>query len=597
MLRIISSAGSFGIPLTILTLLLVVLILRASWHARRASDHPDAAVDEGRAAILFWGFVAAILGFLGQCAALYHALGTVIEAKALDPTVLAEGFATSFVTTLWGVGLLLLAGLAWLSLRWLARSRAPVVAMLLLSLVGVFGCGSNSAQAPVDITNGVWAGSAGGDTFLFDLRGAPPDSLVGTVHVMRDGKMTSELAITRASYHAPALEMFIESTNATYKGRVDASRRRITGGLTFGGAPGSQMELRWTDPKGLPGFAALPGDAAYVYRKPADGSDGWQTATPEEVDMDRGAVTAMVNDIARDSAGLIQSLQIVRHGKLVVDEYFHGYGPDDLHRLRSATKSISSLLVGAAIDRGLISGVDAPILGLLHRPEAPAGSLWNDETLADLLTMSMGLDWSAHESLTVLGTGPAFFEKVLGRKVTATPGTQFSYASANVSLLAGVIFNATGKHAEAFAREVLFSPLGIGRYDWAHGKTDGYNHMDSSLALRPRDLAKIGALVAAGGRWDGRQVISEAWIKESTRTHIATGGSPALGGYGYLWWTGQAPSGHGTQPLIAAVGMGSQFTIIFPQLDMVIVVTGGNGDNGREMDVGRVLFRTLLPSM
>jgi CubicO group peptidase (beta-lactamase class C family) len=597
MLRIVLSAGSFGVPLTILTLLLAVLILRASWHARKVPDHPDVVVNEGRAAILFWGFVAAILGFLGQCAALYRALGTIVEAKALDPRVVAEGFVTTFVTTLWGVGLLLIAGLAWLLLRWLARSRAPVVAMLLLSVVGVFGCGGSPAQVPGDVTKGVWAGSAGPDAFLFELRGASPDSLVGTVHVMSGGKMTSELAITRASYHAPDLEMFMESTNATYKGRVDMSGGRITGGLTFGGQPGPEMELRWMDPTGTPGFAARPGGAPYAYREPTDGSDGWQTATPEDVDMDRSAIEAMVNEIAQDSAGLIQSLQIVRHGKLVVDEYFHGYTPDDLHGLRSATKSISSLLVGAAIDRGLISGVDVPILQLLHRPDAPAGSLWNDESLADLLTMSMGLDWSAQESLTVLGTGPAFFEKVLGRKVTATPGTRFFYASANVSLLAGVIFNATGKHAEAFAREVLFSPLGISTYDWEHGKTDGYNHMDSSLQLRPRDMAKVGAMVAAGGRWDGRQVISEAWIKESTRTHIATGGSPALGGYGYLWWTGQAPSGHGTQPLIAAVGMGSQFIIIFPGLDMVVVATGGNGDNGREMDIGRVIFRTLLPLM
>ena len=597
MLTMIRSAGSFGIPLTILTLLLVALIVRASWQTRRGADRPGATTDGGRAAILFWGFVAAILGFLGQCAALYRALVTVVGAEALSPSVIAEGFAASFVTTLWGVGLLLIAGLAWSWLRWTARGRTRVTSLLLPFLVVVLGCGGNSAQAPVDITEGAWAGSAGGDTFLFDLHGARPDSLAGMVYVMRDGRMTSELTITRASYDAPDVEMFIESTNATYKGRVDASRGRITGGLTFGGEPGSDMELRWTDPEGLPGFAALPGDAPYVYREPADGSDGWQTATPEEVDLDRSAVEAMVNEIARDSAGLIQSLQIVRHGKLVVDEYFHGYTLDDLHGLRSATKSISSLLVGAAIDRGLISGVDVPILQLLHRPDAPAGSLWNDETLADLLTMSMGLDWSAQESLTVLGTGPAFFEKVLGRKVTATPGTRFFYASANVSLLAGVIFNATGEHAETFAREVLFSPLGISSYDWEHGKTDGYNLMDSSLQLRPRDMAKIGAMVAADGRWDGRQVISESWIKESTRTHIATGGSPVMGGYGYLWWTGEAPSGHGTQPMFFAMGMGSQFIGILPGLDLVVVLTGGNGSNGREEDFGRVIFRTLLVSM
>jgi hypothetical protein len=89
--------------------------------------------------------------------------------------------------------------------------------------------------APGDITRGAWAGAGGPDTFLFDLKGSPPDSLTGTVHVMRDGKMDSELTITRASYRAPDLEMYIESTNATYRGRVDLAEGRVSGGLSFGG--------------------------------------------------------------------------------------------------------------------------------------------------------------------------------------------------------------------------------------------------------------------------------------------------------------------------------------------------------------------------
>jgi CubicO group peptidase (beta-lactamase class C family) len=469
--------------------------------------------------------------------------------------------------------------------------------MLLLSLVGVFGCGGG--RAPADITEGVWAGSVKGDsssTFLFDLRGTPPDSLVGTVHVMRGRAMDSELAITRASYHAPDLEMFIASTNVTYKGRVNTSRGRVEGGLMYGTQPGPDMELRWTDPARIPGFAALPGDAPYVYREPTDSLGEWQTATPEDAGMNRSAVEALVNAVAHDEAGLIHSLLIVRHGKLVLDEYFHGYGPDYRHRLASTTKSIASLLVGAAIDRGLIAGVDAPLLQLLNQPAAAAGSSWSKETLGDLLTMTMGLDWTTQEADNTHGTGPDFFQKVLARKVVKTPGTEWAYVSANVDLLAGVIFNATGRHAEAFAQEALFSPLGIPTYDWEYGKIDGYNLLDGSLSLRPRDLAKIGAMVAAGGRWDGQQVISEAWIKESTRTRIATG-QPVLGGYGYLWWTGEAPSGSGTQPIIVANGMGSQFIIIFPKLDMVIVTTGGNDNNGRHLDIGKVLSTTLLPSM
>ena len=474
------------------------------------------------------------------------------------------------------------------------RLRASLF-VLILSALGLSGCSRESRPAPGDITRGAWAGVGGPDTFLFDLKGSSPDSLAGTVHVMRDGKMDSELTITRASYRAPDLEMYVGSTNATYRGRVDLAEGRVSGGLTFGARPSTKMDLRWVDPAGLPGFAALPDNEPYTYRKPTAAADGWRTGTPEEVGLSGSAVDSLVSAVARGEAGLLHSLLIVRHGTLVLEEYFHGYTSTDLHRMASATKSLSSFLVGAAIDRGLISGVEAPLAQLLGQPAGALGPGWDAETLGDLLTMSMGLDWSAEEAEGVHGTGPEFFRKVLARKVAVTPGTKWDYVSANVDLLAGVIFNATGKHAEAFAQGVLFAPLGITAYGWDYGKEAGYNLMDGSLQLRPRDMAKVGALVAAGGSWGGRQVISERWIRESTTSHMATG--QPLGGYGYLWWTGEMPAGRGTEPIVVANGWGSQFIIVFPHLDMVVVTTGGNDNNGRHLDVGPVLQRTLLAGM
>lgn len=457
------------------------------------------------------------------------------------------------------------------------------------------GCSSSSSQV-ADITSGAWAGAGGPDTFLFELEGTPPDSLFGIVHVMTDGKMTSELAITRASYRPPTIEMFVQATNATYRGQVDAARGRIQGGLTFGGQAGSDMELEWVDPSGFSGYRALAQDGPYTYRQPLQGIDGWQTTTPEDVGLDRGALEALVNGIALEKAGLIHSLQVIREGRLVLDEYFHGYTPDDLHRLASATKSISSLLVGIAVDRGLIPGVEEPLLRFFDQ-SGGATKRWSEETLRDLLTMTMALDWTAQEMDTVHGTGPDFFQQVLSRRVVSTPGTEWNYVSANVDLLAGVIFSATGQHADAFAREALFAPLGITAYDWEYGKRNGYVLMDGSLQLRPRDLAKVGATVAAGGVWDGRRVISKEWIDESTRTHMSTGQLPALGGYGYLWWTGEMPTSRGTTPVVVANGQGSQFIMIFPNLDLVVVSTGGNDDNGRHLAVGQVLAETLLASM
>jgi CubicO group peptidase (beta-lactamase class C family) len=355
------------------------------------------------------------------------------------------------------------------------------------------------------------------------------------------------------------------------------------------------MDLRWMDPSDLPGFRALPGTGPYVYREPVPGDDGWPVASPEDVGLDRGALEALVNAVARDEAGLIHSLLVVRNGRLVLDEYFHGFGRDDAHRLASTTKSISSLLVAAALDRGLIADLDVPLLHFFPEAGGAAGPEWKAETLHHLMSMSMGLDWTPAEAESVHGTGPGFFARVLGRGIVDEPGSRWDYVSANVDLLAGVIHRATGKQADVFAREVLFEPLGIRAYDWDYGKVDGYPQMDGTLRLRPRDLARIGTMVASGGRWNGKQVIGRMWIDEFTRRHFETG--EALSGYGDLWWLGELRSGTGMEPVIAANGWGSQFIAIFPRLDLVVVTTGGNEDNGRHLDIGPVLADCLLSTL
>jgi CubicO group peptidase (beta-lactamase class C family) len=463
--------------------------------------------------------------------------------------------------------------------------------LLLLTLATLPGCAPHPATS-ADLTRGAWMGEAGGERFLFDLRGTVPDSLSGMVHVMREGKLESELPIAHATYRAPELRMSIPRTGAAYAGRVDVRRGTIRGRLTYGERQGPEMDLAWTDPSGLPGFRARADSSPYRYREPDPDPDGWPVATPEDVGLDRSALEALVNAIAAGHAGLLHSIVIARNGRLVLDEYFHGYGPADLHRLASATKSVASLLVGAAIDRGLIPGTDAPIAQFFPERADSLTPAWKEETLSDLLSMSMGLDWTANEAENVHGTGEAFFRRVLGRGIKDSPGTRWDYVSANVDLLAGVIFHATGRHAEAFAADVLFHPLGIQTWNWDYGKVDGYELMDGSLQLRPRDMARIGALVADSGRWHGQQVVSDGWIGESTSLRFRTG--QPLSGYGFLWWLGALPSGHGAEPMIVANGWGSQFILVFPRLDMVVVTTGGNEDNGRHLDFGEVLANNLL---
>jgi CubicO group peptidase (beta-lactamase class C family) len=117
---------------------------------------------------------------------------------------------------------------------------------------------------------------------------------------------------------------------------------------------------------------------------------------------------------------------------------------------------------------------------------------------------------------------------------------------------------------------------------------DGYRLMDGSLQLRPRDMAKLGMLLRNDGKWKGKQVISADWIRKSISPQISTSGPEK---YGYLWWLGELPGREGTQPVVYASGNGSQFIAWFPEMDLIMVTTGGNEDNGRHFAIAGLIER------
>jgi CubicO group peptidase (beta-lactamase class C family) len=154
---------------------------------------------------------------------------------------------------------------------------------------------------------------------------------------------------------------------------------------------------------------------------------------------------------------------------------------------------------------------------------------------------------------------------VLGLPVTAPPGQEFFYNTGALTLVSAVVRKATGRPLDEFARATLFEPLGITDAEWSRVKGD--TDAGGGLRLRPRDMAKIGQLVLAGGRWDGRQIVSKGWIEASTTWKLkATDGQS----YGYLWWGGGSKF-----PWIGALGRGGQSIRIVPSLDLVVAVTGG----------------------
>jgi len=595
-------SGPYGYFLAFLALVVLFISLRASWCILRDPALSPQVVRDHLNGLLFWGGVASILGFLGQCDGAYRAVSAILYATEISPSVVAEGFVISFVPTLFGLGILAFAVSAWASLRLLARGRTTTIpgrGILLLLVLLLFGCSERSRDSadptPDALTRGVWSLEAGADEFLWEFAGDGED-LTCLVHDVVGGKKMNETPCVTASYQDGRVAVVMD-TGVRLEGDVDGSGERISGHLLY--PDGSEMEVRLprrprdTYPALLP-LSSVPDP--YRYAPPPDRGDGWNVASADDVEMSPQALEGLVNAVVRGEAGVLHSLLVARHGRLVLEEYFHGFGADDLHRLASCTKSVSSLLVGLAIQHGAIDGVHARLSDFFPEDRSVLGAGWERLTLEHLLTMSMALDWNPDEAENLHGTGPEFFRRVLARRVSGTPGADWAYVSANVNLIAGILNAATGMQAEAFAEANLFQPLGIRRWNWEYMKTGGFNLMDGSLELLPRDMARIGQMVLDGGRWEGRQILEEGWITATTTRHLGTG--TWAEGYGYLWWLTAAPDAQG-RPVQAvfANGWGSQFIAIFPTLDLVVVTTGGNEFNGKHLAVSQALGQYLLPSL
>jgi CubicO group peptidase (beta-lactamase class C family) len=319
----------------------------------------------------------------------------------------------------------------------------------------------------------------------------------------------------------------------------------------------------------------------YVYQPPPALSDGWQTASAESVGLDPAPLEAATNEIGGGAFGRVDSMLVVRQGRLVHEAYFNGFDRDRLHDLRSATKSMTSALVGIAIDQGLLTGVDEPVLPRLG---GDAGLQNFDPrkraiTVEHLLTMTPGLacdDWNAASP----GNEEKMYKErdwvkfILDLPMVADPGTRYGYCTGGVVTLGAVVGNASGQRADAYARQVLFGPLGITRAEWQLTPT-GAVDTGGHIHMRPRDMAKFGQLFLQRGLWNGQRVVSEAWVDRSTSFRVRTISNEE---YGYLWWRRATQRNGVPVQTFYAIGNGGQHIIVAPGLDLVAVFTGSNYD-------------------
>ncbi|GAB3039561.1 hypothetical protein GCM10027098_42410 [Bowmanella dokdonensis] len=305
--------------------------------------------------------------------------------------------------------------------------------------------------------------------------------------------------------------------------------------------------------------------------------------------------------LARVRAGEYQgitSILLAHRGSLVFEEYFGDLERDSLHTTRSASKAITSALVGIAIDQGYIESVHVPILPYFPEYEGEIKN-WDerkrDIRIGHVLSMTSGVRGN-EDAMYPTNDWIKFY---LDQPLVAAPGELFSYATSGVVTLGNVITRASGLSIPAFTDRFLFGPLGITKYRWPITNSRGNQGLamtGGGLNLRPRDMAKFGQLYLNGGVWEGRRVISKEWIETSTSKHAT---SDLYGeDFGYLWrMIDRTVDGESVRSF-EAWGNGGQFIMVFPTLELVAVFTGENFGLFPEMEQPFGLIdRYILPAI
>ena len=346
---------------------------------------------------------------------------------------------------------------------------------------------------------------------------------------------------------------------------------------------------------------------AYSYQIPQQIDDGWVTASLGDVGINEEQITDSMDSLLKSDNNPLHSIIIVKDGKLVLEEYFSGedlsiegglhfeqrdFDRTTLHCLASASKSITSILLGIAIDQGKVESIHENLFSFFPEYSELSNAVKDNITLQHLLTMSSGIPWDESypyddprndlAQMVFISTDPMRY--VLEKSLVAAPGEAFIYNSGTTNVLGEVVSRSAGLPLADFADRYLFTPLGITSCDWISFPNAPEIAVASSLLyLKPRDMAKIGQMYLQKGVWNGNRIISESWVIESTGQSIEVPSSEEVipgfnTSYGYQWWRGTFSNGD--IDTCYAAGFGGQFIFVLPEMEMVIVFTAGQFEGG-----------------
>lgn len=359
-----------------------------------------------------------------------------------------------------------------------------------------------------------------------------------------------------------------------------------------------------------PGFYARRSpETPSTLLRPAETQDGWRTAAPRQTGLDERPLVGLIGSIAAlEPTGLhqpyIHGVLLAHRGKLVVEEYFHGYHRQLTHDSRSAGKTLTSALLGIAIHQGTLASLDQPVYSLFGGVDAFANPDPRKErmTVRHLVTMSSGFDCDDddygtpgnEDTMQSQDQEPDYHRYALDLPMVRAPGERGVYCTAGMNLIGGVLRKATGMSLPRFFHEEFAEPMGISYYQMNLSPTyRGY--MGGGIRLRPRDFLKLGQLYLDGGVWNGQRIVSREWVRESSAPHSSLNETDD---YGFAWWRRSYEVRGQTIDTYYASGNGGQLLFVVPELELVALIQAGNYSDGRTRNEFRDLYmlESILPA-
>ena len=361
----------------------------------------------------------------------------------------------------------------------------------------------------------------------------------------------------------------------------------------------------------------------------------WPGAEPRAVGINVAVLDSIDAEITAGRYGYVDRFLVIRNGRLVYDKsyrynydqiygdsartksplnahdltssynYYHPwwhpyYRRGDLHTLQSVTKTVTSVVIGTAVTRGDFRSIDAPVLSFFDTTKVKnIDDRKRRMTVRHLLTMTGGFDWN--ENLPYVDPRNAavgmeasydWVQFTIDRPMARDPGAQFNYSSGETQLLSHIFRTATGTDIEEYAAKHLFEPLGIERWFWKRTPA-GLVDTEGGLYLAAPDLARIWYLFMKNGSWNGKQVVSADWVRQSISPAVRVAPVPNAPSYGLKWWLYPSPL-DSTRFILSGSGFGGQIPMAVPEFDLVMVFNGWNILPGRpSLPRARVTERIL----